>query len=73
MFTSLFTPLERWSGLQGAAYLVGSCFLSLPLLLLLATSLAKRCLLNTHLKKDDLAVKNEGYQKDDRDSERETI
>ena len=32
IFNSMFTPLQRLTGLPGAAYLVGSSFLLLPLI-----------------------------------------
>ena len=62
IFNSMFTPLQRMTGLPGAAYLVGSCFLLLPLLGVISVFLMKKQKKRTQ--EDPINYDNDGFQKD---------
>ena len=62
IFNSMFTPLQRLTGLPGAAYLVGSSFLLLPLIGVISVFLMKqhRPRQENHRNYED----NDGFQKE---------
>ena len=60
IFNSMFTPLQRLTGLPGAAYLVGSSFLLLPLIGVISVFLMKKSRQEHHTHYHD----NDAFQKE---------
>ena len=59
MFNSMYTPLQRMTGLPGAAYLIGSSFLLLPLIGVISVFLMKK-IRKEHVNYQD----NDGFEKE---------